>query len=503
MSRVAQRDLGDFPTPAHIASVLARETLTPLLPLPDAPRVLDPACGEGALLLAAGAFLDRRGRWAEPGAMVGVDVHPGRARAARQALRASVSGQVRIVCADALSRPSPLRDGAFDAVIANPPFLSPTAARGALSAAARRAVKERLGDQVAALTNIASVFLADALRLTRPGGMVGMILPQTFLTSRDSTGIRADALRQGTLEWLWTDGDGVFDASVTVCGVVIRRQGRARPTIRRAGGRAASRRPAERFDVAGHAMGEPWRPGDGAVPKGAHSMTVGDLATPITGFRRHFYAVADALSDNRDGEGRPAVTAGLIDPGRILWGRVPARIAGRRWDFPRVDPDAVIATGTVTPWLMATHVPKVLVATQTRVVECAVDADGEAIPAVPVIALAAPPEHLWHIAAALTSPFISRLAFQRHSGAALSPDAIKMSGSEIAALPLPHRGEAWDIGAEAMQAAACAGDAERWRTALDDLAAAMDRAYGVRRPTATRTWWAARLPPFRGGDAGG
>lgn len=503
MTRVQQRDLGDFPTPPPIAAVLARETLTPLLAADSAPRVLDPACGAGALLLAAGAFLERRGHWETPPELVGVEVHAGRARDARRALRAVGARPARIVCADALTRPRPLRDCGFDAVIANPPFLSPTARRGALDNDVREHLKARLGPEMAALTNVATLFLADALRLVRPGGAVGMILPQSFLTSRDACGVRAAALRAGTLEWLWTDGAGVFDATVTVCGVVVRRRPSAARTIRRATGASATRLPRQAFDPVAHADGQPWRASASPRVHRPTTRTVGDMATPVAGFRRHFYAVADALHDAPDGPGRPVVTAGLIDPGRLLWGRVPARIAGRRWAHPRIDEDAAADAGTITPWLVATRAPKVLVATQTRVIECAVDDRGHVVPGVPVVALPAPPDRLWHIAAALSSPFLSRLALERHGGAALSPDAIKMSGAEIAAMPTPARGSAWDAGAEAMRAVAAATTADEWRQALDALAAAMDRAYGARRTAGARAWWTARLPPFRGGEPAG
>ncbi len=497
MSR--RRDAGDYPTPPGIAGVLATEALRELTP--DAAggvlRILDPACGEGNLLLAAAACHS-----AHHGAeLIGVEMDPGRAVRARHALADASRGGATIVCSDALLRPHPLRDGTFDVVIANPPFLSPTSRRGAIPATTRAQLRARLGPGVAALTNIATIFLLDSLRLVRPGGRVGMILPSSFLTSRDATGARAQVLAEGTLEWLWTDGEGVFDAAVTVCGVVITRAGRPHTTIRRSAGRHAAATGTAVFRPAAHAAGEPWRDG---VHRTAPSSAgiIGDLTTPIAGFRRHYYAVTAALSDAPSGPGMRVVTAGLIDPGRVLWGTIPARLSHRRWEHPRVDTDTLRSAGRVSAWLDAVTGPKAMLATQTRVLECAVDPLGDLVPSVPVIALPASADRAWLIAAALCSPHLSRLAFDRHRGAALSPDAIKLSASEAADLPIPPRTAPWELAAVALADAAAAPDATGWRDALLRMAHHMDDAYGAPGAADTHTWWAERLPRFKTGNAG-
>jgi len=497
MSR--RRDAGDYPTPPHIAQVLATETLRGLTPAASRGplRVLDPACGAGNLLLAVAAC-DSASLSAE---LIGVELDPGRAQRARHALADVGSREATIICADALLRPHPLRDGAFDAVVGNPPFLSPTSRRGAIPADTRAQLRARLGPSVAALTNIATLFLLDSLRLVRPGGRVGMILPTSFLTSRDATGARAQVLKEGTLEWLWTDGEGVFDAAVTVCGVVITRAGRPHTTIRRSTGQHAAATGTAVFRPATHVAGEQWRDG---VHRTAPSSgrTIGDLTTPIAGFRRHYYAVTAALSDAPSGAGMRVVTAGLIDPGRVLWGTIPARIAHRQWDHPRVDESALRSAGRVSAWLDAVTGPKAMLATQTRILECAVDPVGDVVPSVPVIALPASADRSWLIAAALCSPHLSRLAFDRHYGAALSPDAIKVSASEAADLPTPPHTGPWELAAIALADAATAPTAAEWRDALLCMAHHMDDAYGAAGAADTHTWWAERLPRFKTGNAG-
>jgi len=495
MSR--RRDAGDYPTPPDIAGILAAETLRGLTPgvSHDPLHILDPACGAGNLLLAVAACDS-----APHGAgLIGVELDPGRAERARHALADAGRGEATIICADALLRPHPLRDSAFDVVIANPPFLSPTSRRGAIPATTRAELRARLGPGVAALTNMATIFLLDSLRLVRPGGRVGMILPSSFLTSRDATGARAQVLEEGTLEWLWTDGEGVFDAAVTVCGVVITRSGRPHTTVRRAAGRHAAETGTAVFRPDSHAAGEPWREGaHRAAPSGGR--IIGDLTTPIAGFRRHYYAVTAALSDAPSGMGMPVVTAGLIDPGRVLWGTIPARLSHRQWDHPRVDADALRSAGRVSAWLDAVTGPKAMLATQTRVLECAVDPVGDLVPSVPVIALPASADRAWLIAAALCSPHLSRLAFDRHRGAALSPDAIKVSASEAAQLPIPPRTGPWELAAVALAEAAGAPTATEWSDALLRMASHMDDAYGAGGAAHTNAWWAARLPRFKTGN---
>ncbi|MFZ4755426.1 MAG: HsdM family class I SAM-dependent methyltransferase [Miltoncostaeaceae bacterium] len=496
MSR--RRDAGDYPTPPDIAGILAAETLRGLTPgtSHDPLHILDPACGAGNLLLAVAAFDS-----APHGAgLIGVEIDPGRAERARHALADAGHGEAIIICADALLRPHPLRDGEFDVVIANPPFLSPTSRRGAIPAATRAQLRERLGPGVAALTNMATIFLLDSLRLVRPGGRVGMILPSSFLANRDATGARAQVLEEGTLEWLWTDGEGVFDAAVSVCGVVITRAGKSHTTIRRSAGRHAAPTGTSVFRPGAHAAGEPWR--DGVQRTSAASGgTIGDLTSPIAGFRRHYYAVTAALSDAPSGTGMRVVTAGLIDPGRVLWGTIPARLSHRQWDHPRVDADALRSAGRVSAWLDAVTGPKAMLATQTRVLECAVDPLGDLVPSVPVIALPASTDRAWLIAAALCSPHLSRLAFDRHRGAALSPDAIKVSASEAAELPIPPRTGPWELAAVALADAATATAATEWRDALVRMAHHMDDAYGAAGAADTHTWWVERLPRFKTGTA--
>jgi hypothetical protein len=89
---------------------------------------------------------------------------------------------------------------------------------------------------------------------------------------------------------------------------------------------------------------------------------------------------------------------------------------------------------------------------------------------------------LWHVLAVLLAPPISAWALREAGGAALSGDAVKLSATQLRAIPLPAGRADWDGAAVALQA----GD-------LLAAGAAMGRAYGVD----VLGWWSARLP-YRG-----
>ena len=190
-------------------------------------------------------------------------------------------------------------------------------------------------------------------------------------------------------------------------------------------------------------------------------------------FRDEFYEVASLVEDG--GEGAPVITSGLIDVGRVRWSEANATIARRRFTRPTV------STSALSDRLRARLVPKVVVATQTRVIEAAVDEKGEWLPAVPVISIVADVAMLWPIATALCSPPLTAWAATQHLGAARSSSAIKLSASDVRALPLPEQSLAWEQAEVALRA----GD-------VLESGRLMCTAYGV--DDTAFTWWRDRLP---------
>jgi hypothetical protein len=225
------------------------------------------------------------------------------------------------------------------------------------------------------------------------------------------------------------------------------------------------------------------------IERTASLADIGCHAT--SGFRDQFYGFVDATHERAD---RPTatlrlVTVGMIDPLGLAWGRRRARFAGRDFVSPVVEHDEL--DQKIAAWTDARRGAKLLVATQTKVIEVAVDERGDCVPLTPVIELRPPEQSLWLVAAALTNPVTTAIACRVGAGSALATDAIKLSARQVLALPLPVDVERWQRGAELARSIAHGGGdrPSLWRA----LAETMCEAY--RQPVEPLCrWWLGRLP---------
>jgi len=133
--------------------------------------------------------------------------------------------------------------------------------------------------------------------------------------------------------------------------------------------------------------------------------------------------------------------------------------------------------------------PKVLVASQTRVIEAIVDPRGGLLPCTPVISVEPGPDapSLWHIAALLTCPVATARLVQVSTGSALSADAVRVSAARLSTLPLPDELSLWDEAASRAEA----GDV----IATGEL---MMAAHRLADRTDLLAWWTERLPAPKG-----
>jgi hypothetical protein len=221
---------------------------------------------------------------------------------------------------------------------------------------------------------------------------------------------------------------------------------------------------------------------------------VGDLAACAADFRDQYYGLVPYVreaADVPDGvRTAPLVTSGLVDPATSRWGRAPTRFAKTSWTAPVVDLDA-LAGGPderLARWARARLVPKVVVATQGRVLEAVADERGAWLPSVPVVTVAASPALLYRLVGVLTAPPVVAHAAARYAGTALSVTALKLAAGQVATLPLPADTEAWDEAAEHARAAHLADDEHRPK-ALQACAEAMCAAYG---DDSALAWWLDR-----------
>ncbi|MGK2947110.1 MAG: N-6 DNA methylase [Acidimicrobiales bacterium] len=450
-------------TPPSIADGLAERALADR----HGVTVGDPACGGGALLLAAGRAMVAAGE--EPGAVVrrlhGCDLDP-LAVATTQAALSLWAGATppprQLVVADAL-RVVPW--GPVDVLVGNPPFLSPLASGTGRTPAETADLRARFGDAVRAYTDSAGLFLLAALDLVVPGGRVAMLQPQSILGGRDAQGVRTAAAERAVLEDVWEPDSRAFsDAAVEVCALVLAVGDPAPPAV------PASSEPLWSVYLAA-ARGVP------AVEL-AEDRRVGDEASVVAAFRQEYYGMVPHVVEAADvPDGRPVITTGLIELGRVAWGERPARIGGRRWTAPVIEVSRL--DERAARWAERTAMPKVLVASQTRVVEVAVDDVGHWLPSVPVVAVLAPPERLWLLAAALASPPVTAWLAARSAGTGRSAGSLKAGAPLLRTVPLPSDEEAWTEGAAALRS----GD-------LLAFAATMTSAYGAEEDVCT--WWLGR-----------
>lgn len=164
--------------------------------------VLDPACGDGRFLATVERLVRRFGGVTD---LVGVELDGDVARATAATLPTA-----RVITGDALDRS--WSEGPFDLIIGNPPFLSQLA-----RSTTRGGAGSRGGGPYA---DQAVQFLALGAELVDPsGGRLGLVLPQSVLSSRDAAAVRGAIDARARMIWSWWTGERVFDAQVHTCVV--------------------------------------------------------------------------------------------------------------------------------------------------------------------------------------------------------------------------------------------------------------------------------------------
>lgn len=475
LSPARRRELGAFYTPVDVAERLVAIALDGV---DGAPLVCDPSCGDGVFLLAAGRALEARGIARDRIArdlLWGVDVDADAVRATRTAITAwaGVSPDDHVIVGDGLEDTG--WSARFDVVVGNPPFLNQ------LERATVRDRSTRWSAVGGPYADTAFLFLLAGLDLARPGGRVVLVQPQSIAAARDAAAIRDAVLSHGALTGMWTCNELVFDASTHVCAPVLVRGAPQPDHVDRWCDRGVDATTPVRWS-----RDATWSRflvrRDAAPPVTlAGADHVGQLATATAGFRDQFYGLAPYVVDRATANDRSfprLVTCGVIDPGHCAWGERPLKFAGTRYEHARVD----LAAMTDTPlrrWVDDRLVPKVVLATQTKVLEAAIDVEGTWVPSTPVIAVHAPADQLFRVAAVLLAPPVSAWASSAYAGVALTSDAIKLSARQVLEIPLPKRSDQWDRGAAAVRA----GD-------LMEAGRHMTKAYGC--GADVLQWWANR-----------
>lgn len=536
---------GSYYTPPDVVDGLLRICLDPLLAeLEDAGadavaevRILDPTCGTGNFLFAAfervrralvrcGVPYDAAAAGAVR-CVVGVDLDPEAIQICRTILLGAAGDGVdataldrRIVCADSLVMPRrpPFTlfavdgewgldwetlmvevgaDEGFDLVIGNPPFLSQLQAETMFAGPYLEKVKGRFSDSARGYVDPAALFLVvglDSLKMDR--GCLCLVEPLAVLSTRGAMRVRQSLLARAALTDVWFAEDRVFeDADVEVWAPVLRTGVSAMPVTLSCGRDFRAVGTSDPPNVEAESWGSLLAQRRGVPARDwSTAGTLGDVASATADFRDQYYGLAGHVVDCAEGgDDLPRlVTSGLIDPAHLMWSQRATTFNRVRFLAPRVKISEL--SEDLQTWARKRLVPKVLVATQTKVLEPIVDIDGSLLPSVPVISVETFGESLWRVAAVLASPPIAAIAALRHSGAALSPDALKLSARDILALPLPAGVEDWDASAKAFEQASTAlSDSDRYDHLLQS-AEAMCAAYGRHHDEDLMSWWVNRLP---------
>ena len=463
--------------------------------------VWDPTAGGGAFLLAAARRIELetgRSRSEVVEGLYASDIDPIAIEVCSATLELWCGGSARPVTyvGDTLLDLPATWPATFDLIVGNPPFLGQLTSDTARDTNRRERLRAEFAAVAGGYVDESGLFLHLALSRKGPSGVVALLLPESMLAARDAKCLRVESDRLAPMVALWIDEEQSFEASVDVVAPVFGSCEGTPPGVVTVTSASISVK-VPRPDVG------VWSPllaaarGVPGVRVVSSVGVLGDLATVTAGFRQHFYGLVGAVGEAkapRDWSGGELrlVTAGAIDPLHLLWGTGSVKFAGTKWDGPVVTL-AAIGDDSVRRWFTNRCVPKILLATQTKVLEAVVDTDGVLLPSVP--ALSVEPrdvDDLWLLAAVLTSPWASAWLASRAAGSGLSVNAFRVRAKEVSALPLPGDREAWVRGgllAAEAQEASSRGDAASYSAAMRQLGEAMVAAYGDDDDSVLDWWW--------------
>ncbi len=511
VSASVRRNRGAWYTPPSLVRGLVR-LVADVVEMPV--FAVDPTCGGGAFLLA---LLDH---WVDNGLcpaealtrVAGFDIDADAVGVCRLALalwgrsqgldidNEVVTTTVRTVDALTVDYPRCWPDRRL--VIGNPPFATPLkTSQGNIPESAenyRSLHRHELGQYA----DLAAIHLHRAVSTSGPDGVVMLVMPQSVLSSRDVAGLRARIADDSATVAMWAAREAVFDAGVRACApliVVGRRPPEtvvlaAGPEAHRVGRAMAEEQPGSAWAAhAARSLGAPELPAAVTRPVGL----LGDLCTATAGFRDEYYGLVAAARE-WTGPDRPPnrlVTVGSVDPLATRWGHGGIRFGGRLWNAPYVGHDGL--EGKVARWVERQAVSKLVVATQSKLIEPVLDPGGELVPSTPLLSVHGGRDDLPYIAAVLLAPPVVASAWQRWFGSALGVDALKLAAGQLVELPVPGDRRAWTAAAELIAAALEERPdgltvAEGWAVAAE-AAALMNSAY--RADSNVLDWWLERVPP--------
>ena len=478
-------------TPAELAERLLEETLGAWLERHGRAavariRIVDPACGDGAILVPAYARLlrayeAREGSLDAPRRLEilrahihGVDIDAGAiARCGARLLAlagqgdaGSLSRNLRVgdalVGSDASSpqlEPFDWRaafgDAGFDVVVGNPPYVdSETLVRE------RPSLREYCRQRYASARgnwDLFCPFIELALCLLREGGMHGFVVPNRLASADYAQHTRA-LLARHHLRWL---GDyasaSPFDAATYPLAYAVEHGATgARELVRferiDEHGVDACNMPTDAFGSDGWPLGDATAAADYAAlsarwPPLGESATVLGAATVAEAYALVRLLCDEATPNDTD---LRVINSGTIDPFQSLWGDKRMRYLGARFRCPVVR--AEVQAALPPRRLEQARMPKVIVAGMTKQLEALADTEGRLLAAKSTtIVLPRDPRDVPYLEAVLNSRLMSHLMRTRFSGLAMAGGYLRIGPPQLRRLPV--RPVDWDDPTQAGMAA--------------------------------------------------
>ena len=414
LSREERRAGGVYYTPPDIVRELVGTTLGGLRgPL----RVLDPACGAGAMLIES-----RR-----PGVVLfGVDCDAVAASAARRATGG------RIWCGDALFDRRLDNLAPFDAIVANPPYVNIRQLAKSKPAKYVERLRQRFRTARGNF-DLYVPFLERALELLRPGGRCGMIIPNKWATLDYARPLRELLLSETTIEEIVDlSSQRVFaEASVYPHIVVLSKSRPARNHVVRV---AASHIPQRNLSAAAITL----QPSIDVESRVA-TRPLGELCTLSCGTPGYSaQRVAAALRNATEGvpyspKDAEFITSGNIDRYTIHLGGV--RFLGRTYERPVLPLDSPAVTERQRT-LFVGH--KIVIAGLSQRLEAAWDDRGLAL-GVQVFAASEFQVDPQYLLALLNSKLLTYLFRTRFGAKRLAGGYMAINKGQLARLPIVVR----------------------------------------------------------------
>lgn len=431
LARPDRRARGVYYTPPHVAQFLAERTLAAWRREDNhSPRVLDLACGAGALLQAIGEQLrDQGGRLAR---LVGVDRDPFTVDVARQELgRFAPELHIGDGLFAELGPP-----GSFDLIVGNPPYVN-----------IRQAAKVGAADERARLANhflyakgsydLYILFCERAWNLLAPNGVLGLIVPDKFGSASYAAAFRRRLLKESTIVEVYDLAqERVFrQAAVYPWMIVVRKQSAsASHGVRFTRGQGNAAAPTvvchqSRLSAEAFAFGAALRLEDrvSTAPLGSRAT----LACGATGYRAQ--RLAELLRESGDVSPtlstRPFIVSGSIDPFVIK--RQPVRYLRTTYDKPVIEKSAGLSAHQRA--LFARQ--KLVIAGLAQRIETAWDDVGRAL-GVQVFAAYGLVDDPFYLLGLLNSQLLSAIYRERFAARRLAGGYLTFNKGPLSKLPI-------------------------------------------------------------------